>query len=115
MNYFQPEDVRDILKALEDEPLKWQLMANLLMITGARRGEIAGLKWEKIDEQRRRVKINSTTVESANSEIGVYETSTKTGNWRYVPLRWCRFFCGIIGYLTRSPSQMAGSFLLSTR
>lgn len=86
VNYFQPEDIRDILEALESEPLKWQLMTNLLMITGARRGEIAGLKWEKIDEERQRVKINSTTVESANPEIGVYETSTKTGNWRYVPL-----------------------------
>ena len=43
-NYFQPETITEILKALEAEPLKWQLITHLLLVTGCRRGEIMGLK-----------------------------------------------------------------------
>lgn len=41
-NYFQPETISEILKALEAEPLKWQLITHLLLVTGCRRGEIMG-------------------------------------------------------------------------
>ena len=84
VNYFQPSQVCDILDALEDEPLMWQLLTHLLMITGARRGEIAGMKWSKFDFDRHLVKVDSALLQS--SIIGVYETTTKTGNIRYIPL-----------------------------
>ena len=47
VNYFQPEVLAEILKALEEEPLKWRMITHLLIITGCRRGEIMGLKWSK--------------------------------------------------------------------
>lgn len=84
VNYFQPAQMCNILAALEREPLKWQVLTHLLMITGARRGEIAGLKWEKLDFEKRRLKIDSALLNSA--QIGIYETTTKTGNKRYIPL-----------------------------
>ena len=56
----------------------------MLMITGARRGEIAGLKWSKIDFERHLVKVDSALLQS--STVGIYETTTKTGNTRYIPL-----------------------------
>lgn len=84
VNYFQPQQICDILRALDGEPLKWQLITHLLMITGARRGEIAGLKWSKFDMERRRLKVDAALLYS--SEIGTYETTTKTGNRRYIPL-----------------------------
>ncbi len=83
-NYFQPAQVCEILEALESEPILWQLLTHMLMITGARRGEIAGLKWSKIDFDRRTVKVDSALLQS--STVGIYESTTKTGNTRYIPL-----------------------------
>ena len=84
VNYFQPEQIWDILNALESEPLKWQVLAHILMITGGRRGEVVGLEWSKIDFERKRLRFDSALLFS--KEIGLYEGSTKTGNRRYVPL-----------------------------
>ena len=61
-NYFQPETISAILEALESEPLKWRLITHLLIVTGCRRGEIMGLKWEKIDFENSRVKIDRALV-----------------------------------------------------
>ncbi len=84
VNYFQPAQVRDILTALESEPLKWQVLTHILMITGGRRGEVVGLEWSKIDFERKRLRFDSALLYS--KEIGLYEGTTKTGNRRYVPL-----------------------------
>ena len=53
VNYFQPEQVAAIRDALELEPIKWKTLIHLLLITGARRGEILGLKWDKVDCKNR--------------------------------------------------------------
>ena len=83
-NYFQPETVAAILEALESEPLKWHLITHLLIVTGCRRGEIMGLKWEKIDFENTRVKIDRALVCSKSK--GVYEESTKTSDIRHLTL-----------------------------
>ena len=54
------------------------------MITGGRRGEVCGLEWSKIDFERKRLRFDSALLYSP--QIGIYETTTKTGNRRYVPL-----------------------------
>ena len=84
MNPFQPVQVCDILAALEDEPLKWQLITHLLMATGARRSEITGLKLTKFDMEKHRLKVDTALLSS--TKIGIYETTTKTSNQRYIPL-----------------------------
>ncbi len=84
VNYFQPDEILAILEALKTEPLRWQAITHLLMITGCRRGEVLGLKWEKIDFQRQRVKIDNTLLYS--QEVGYYESTTKTGKSRIIPL-----------------------------
>ena len=43
VNYFQPEDIANIRSALEDEPIKWRTLTHMLLITGARRGEMLRL------------------------------------------------------------------------
>lgn len=48
-DYYQPEVIAQILDALEDVPLKWKALTYLLIDTGCRRGEAAGLKWEDVD------------------------------------------------------------------
>ena len=83
-NYFQPETISAILEALESEPLKWRLITHLLIVTGCRRGEIMGLKWEKVDFDNSRVKIDRALVSSKSK--GVIEESTKTSDIRYLTL-----------------------------
>ena len=83
-NYFQPEQITAILDALETEPLKWQLITHLMIVTGCRRGEIMGLKWDKVDFDHSRVKIDRALV--ATKSKGVYEGATKTSDIRYLNL-----------------------------
>ena len=84
-NYFQPEQIADILEKLESEPLKWRLATQLLIVTGCRRGEIMGLKWEKVDFQANQIRIDEAL--KYLPDVGVYSGDTKTGNTRtlYLP------------------------------
>lgn len=85
VNYFQPGEIADILNVLEDEPVKWRAIVMLLIATGARRGEIAGLKWKNLDMGRPIVlTINSTLLYSADK--GVYENATKTRDVRILKI-----------------------------
>ena len=83
-NYFQPEDIAAILKALDTEPLKWQLITHLMIVTGCRRGEIMGLLWEKVDFEHNRVKIDKALVSTKSK--GTYLGNTKTSDVRYLNL-----------------------------
>jgi integrase len=49
MDAFEVEELQAIMEAVKTEPLKWQVMVNLLIATGMRRGELMGLKWERVD------------------------------------------------------------------
>lgn len=83
-NYFQPDQIAAILEALEKEPLKWQLITHLMIVTGCRRGEIMGLQWDKVDFDHSRVKIDKSLVSSESK--GVYLGNTKTSDIRYLKL-----------------------------
>ena len=85
VNYFQPEQVAAIREALEQEPIKWRALVHLLLITGARRGEILGLKWDKVDFNSNQVYICNNILYSA--DVGIYEDTPKTErSKRYVSL-----------------------------
>lgn len=83
-NYFQPEQIQAILAALETEPIMWRVMVTLMIVTGARRGEVAALKWGCIDFDRNEIKIASSL--SYTPGPGIYEGPTKTGNTRFISL-----------------------------
>ncbi len=85
VTYFQPEQVEAIRDALELEPIKWQTLVHMLLITGARRGEILGLKWDKVDFEGSKIHICNNVLYSADR--GIYEDSPKTATSnRYVTL-----------------------------
>ena len=85
VNYFQPEQIEAIRNALENEQPKWKMLVHLLLITGARRGEILGLKWDKVDFDKNRIYICNSILYS--SDRGVYEDTPKTEkSKRYVTL-----------------------------
>ena len=83
-NYFQPETIAAILIALETEPLKWQIITHLMIVTGCRRGEVMGLQWEKVDFENSRVKIDKALVSSKSK--GTYLGNTKTSDIRFLNL-----------------------------
>lgn len=78
----QSADLPAILAALEKEPFKWKVITHLLLITGARRGEILGLKWSAVDFANNRVHICNNVLYSA--DIGIYQDTPKTAS----SIRW---------------------------
>ena len=84
-NYFDIEYIEKIRDCLENEPIKWKAAVHLLLITGARRGEILGLKWDKVDWTNNQIYICNNLLYSA--ERGLYEDTTKTAqSTRYIKL-----------------------------
>lgn len=81
---FQPEEVQAIRDALEMEPIKWKMATHLLLVTGCRRGEVAGIKWDKVDWENNQVKIDRALLYS--KARGVYEDTTKSSTTRFIKL-----------------------------
>ncbi len=85
VNYFQPDQVAAIRAALEREPIKWKTITHLLLITGARRGEVLGLKWDKVDFDGRKIHICNNVLYAPDR--GIYEDTPKTATSdRYISL-----------------------------
>lgn len=85
VNYFQPEQIAAIRDALETEPIKWRALVHLLLITGARRGEILGLKWDKVYFEENKVRICNNILYRADR--GIYEDTPKTStSGRFIAL-----------------------------
>ena len=85
VQYFQPEEIAAIREALETESLKWKTLVHMLLITGARRGEILGLKWSCVDFKLNRIHICNNVLYSPDR--GIYEDTPKTKeSVRYITL-----------------------------
>ena len=83
-DYFQPEEVAEILKALETAPLKWKVMTYILIDTGCRRGELMGLQWHCVDLDKGIMMIKQALLYT--KEKGTYVGPPKTGRPRAVAL-----------------------------
>lgn len=84
-NFFDLEVIKQICIALEEQPLKWKVIAHLFLITGARRSEIVGLKWDNIDFKNSQIHISRDLLYSR--KVGIYDDTTKTdGSDRYIKI-----------------------------
>jgi integrase len=83
-NYFQPEDIERILEALELETVKVRTLTHLLLVTGCRRGEIAGLIWDNVDWNNNQIYIDRAILYNKNA--GIYEGPPKTKS----SVRWIK-------------------------
>ena len=83
-DYFQPEEVMEIVKALEDVPIKWKAMAYILIDTGCRRGELMGLQWSNVDLDKGIMMIKQALLYTKAK--GIYVGPPKTGRPRAVCL-----------------------------
>lgn len=84
VKFYTAEEIAYIQKCLEQEPLQWRVLVSLYMTTGARRGEILGLKWKDIDAQARQIHINRTLCYTPKK--GMYTNPPKSGKSRTVPV-----------------------------
>lgn len=65
--------------------MKWKVLTHLFLITGARRGEIVGLKWSMVDFNRSKIHICNNLLYAP--DVGIYEATAKTDKSdRYVSL-----------------------------
>lgn len=104
MDAFEVEEVRAILEALETEPLKWQVCVQLLIATGARRGEVMGLRWEHVDWVENKLYLCENRVYTPQS--GVISTTLKTGENRYVSVS-----PSVMALLKRWRAEQAAAFM----
>lgn len=77
---FSIEEMKYILNALGKEELKWQAIGNLLLALGARRGEIAGIKWENVDFKHNTIMLCNNLLYTP--EDGIYIDTLKTEDQR---------------------------------
>ena len=77
--YLQPEEITATLQALDDGRIKWRTLVHLMIVTGCRRGEIMGLKWEHVDLEQGILCICETLLAS---DVGVYTDTPKTTDSR---------------------------------
>ena len=81
---YTAEELKYILKCLENEPLQWQAYVRILVDTGCRRGEAGALKWSCVDLEKREIRIESSLNYTPNK--GIYCGNTKTGGARTIPI-----------------------------
>lgn len=65
INIFTKQETAAMLKALEQEPLQFQVLIQLAIITGARRGELVALQFADIDRQANKITIERAAIKRA--------------------------------------------------
>lgn len=74
--YLTEEQTAALLNSLSDVSLQYRVMINLMVFTGARRGEICGLEWTDIDRETHKLHIQRNSLYLPGT--GMYEDTTKT-------------------------------------
>ena len=59
----------EILEALEHVPSRWKAITYLLIDTGCRRGEVMGLKWEKLNLETGLIVIDTALLYSPSRGV----------------------------------------------
>lgn len=74
--FLDEEQTTALLESLSDAPLQYRVMINLMVFTGARRGEVCGLNWTDIDWETNMIHIQRNSLYLPS--VGMYEDTTKT-------------------------------------
>ena len=89
---FQTAELIAIRDAAAKEPIKWQMAIHLLMITGCRRGEIVGLKWDRVNWEDSSIRIETTlnyTPERAYTRTPLKPERDAPSDCRRKPWNYC--------------------------
>ena len=77
-DFLNREQVLQYLRCLNEEPLFYRTMVNLMIFTGLRRGEVVGLQWGDIDCAARNLNVVRNVIRDTKSESGIYIGTPKT-------------------------------------
>lgn len=86
IDFLDMEQAKRFMACLEDEPLFWKVLMNVLITTGLRRGECLALQWRDIDPDKLTLTIERNVTVDRNSPEKYRVGSTKTGEARIVPI-----------------------------
>ena len=70
------KEVQQLIRCLNDEPLKYKTAIMIILYTGLRRGELCALNWTDIDLRNGVISITKSLLYTPNK--GVYEDTTKS-------------------------------------
>lgn len=59
-SYLDEEDARRLLELLAQEPIRWRAPVAFDLLSGLRRGELLGLRWQDVDEDKQMIYICQT-------------------------------------------------------
>lgn len=76
IRYYTPEQIKEIFRALEEEPLKWRVFVQLLFFAGLRKGEAVALWWEDVNPYTGAITIHRNGQYTPRN--GVYIDTPKT-------------------------------------
>ena len=76
VNYFEPETVKEILAAFDQEPIYRRVIGYIMVYSGARRGEILGLEWKNINFEKGVIRFEKNVLYVQGR--GIYEDTLKT-------------------------------------
>lgn len=85
--YLDEPDARRLLELLRDEPIKWRAIMTFDLLSGLRRGELAGLRWQDVDFDNQTITICQTSNYIPTKGVYVDTPKTATSNR---PLRLSR-------------------------
>lgn len=83
-DYLDEKDARRLLEALQQEPIRWRALIAFDLLSGLRRSELLGLRWEDVDLDGHTIQIRQTS--QYLPEKGVY-TETPKSHTSARPLR----------------------------
>lgn len=78
--YLDEPDARRLLELLKDEPIKWRAIVTFDLLSGLRRGELAGLRWQDVNFNDQTIIIRQTSNYLPGKGVYVDTPKTKTSN-----------------------------------
>lgn len=86
VDFMEPAQAAQFIKCLDEEPLYWQCLMNVLITTGLRRGEAVALQWGDLDAKKLELAVLRNVTLDKAAENGLHVGKTKTGESRVVPV-----------------------------
>jgi integrase len=78
--YLDEPDARRLLELLRDEPIKWRAIVTFDLLSGLRRGELAGLRWQDVNSEEQTIIIRQTSNYLPGKGVYVDTPKTSTSN-----------------------------------
>ncbi|PID20156.1 site-specific integrase [Sporosarcina sp. P3] len=79
LNVYEPNEIKALFAAAENEPIYWQVFLTLALTAGLRRGELLGLEWGKVDKVNKCIDVSTTIVKGKTGAL-IKQPKTRKSN-----------------------------------